>query len=103
MDDIVSLNQDDENDSDNIEKLPGENDSRPIDNFSLSKSIKLSILSAVLLLIMMTDVFVERVLEPMNPTFVYNRGPTRKGLVVISMMLAMGMIVLDFLIRIDKI
>lgn len=106
MDDIVSITNDNTQsksgncDMDLIKISSSEN---TLKSFSLAQSVKLAIASSILFLFMMTDVFLEQVLEPINATLVYNRSLTRKGIVSIAILLAMGIIVLDFLIGMDKI
>ena len=66
--------------------------------FNLQKSIKMSMLLSMFFLLLMTDVFVERVLEKMNPSFVNDRKATTPGIVAQAVMLTIAVVLVDYVV-----
>ena len=68
------------------------------EGFDLKKSIKTSIILTMVFLFLMTDVFVERVLEKMNPSFVNDRKATTPGIVAQAIMLTIAVVLVDYIV-----
>ena len=77
-------------------------DEKPMKSFDMGKSMKLAGFSFIAFILLMSDVFILRVLDRQNMDFVSGRCPTKKGLCCIGVLLAMSMVVLDFLIVKEK-
>lgn len=80
-----------------------ESDDEPVQiikstEFNLQKSIKMSMLLSMFFLLLMTDVFVERVLEKMNPSFVNDRKATTPGIVAQAVMLTIAVVLVDYVV-----
>lgn len=80
-----------------------ESDDEPVQiskstRYDLKKSIKMSIILAMLFLFLMTDVFVERVLEKMNPSFVNDRKATTSGIVAQAIILTIAVVLVDYVV-----
>ncbi len=88
---------DDSDDDDNTTSNMNES------KYNFWKSAKVAFILSIIFIFMMTDVFVERVLERMNGSFVSDRRPTMSGIVAQALILTMSAIVLDYLITTEKI
>jgi uncharacterized protein YqhQ len=75
----------------------------PMRCFSLSHTCKLSFLTFVMFVLIMSDVFVERVMGKANLGLIQGRIPTKKGICAQGVILVIALIVLDFLISHEKI
>lgn len=71
---------------------------KPVSTFDFMHSAKLAIFMFLVYLVVMSDVFIERVMSPVGADLVVGRIPTRKGMVIQGLLLATGLIVMDFLI-----
>ena len=67
------------------------------------KSAKVAFVLAIIFIFMMTDVFVERVLERLGSNFVSDRRATTSGVVAQALILTMSAIIIDYLISTEKI
>jgi hypothetical protein len=91
----------DESDDD-AEDAGSDDSDAQLKTFDLGRSMKLSGFGFVAFILLMSDVFVLRVLGRQNYDLVSGRCPTKKGLVCIGVLLAMSLVVLDFLIVKEK-
>jgi hypothetical protein len=66
-------------------------------------SIKMGFLSFVLYILIMSDVFIERVMSKVSPQLVEGRVPTRKGICMQGILLIIGIIIIDLLIAGEKV
>lgn len=71
--------------------------------YSFGHSCKLSALTFVMFILIMSDVFIERVMAKTKLDLVTGRTPTKKGMCAQGILLAMSLMVLDFLINKEKI
>ena len=71
--------------------------------FNLGYSCKHGALTFVLFILLMSDVFIERVMGKTKMNLVEGRTPTKKGICVIGLCLVMGMILLGALLSFEKI
>ena len=66
-------------------------------------SVKMGFLSFVLYILIMSDVFIERVMSKVSPQLVEGRVPTRKGICMQGVLLIIGIIIIDLLIAGEKV
>jgi hypothetical protein len=85
---------DDEDDEDDEPKI--------LKPFSLGRSAKLAGFTFLAFILLMSDVFVLRIMDRANMDLVSGRCPTKKGLIAQGVLLAFAMIVFDFLITKEK-
>jgi hypothetical protein len=101
-----SKKQDDSDDESDDETAgdadSGDSDDTQLKSFDLGSSMKLAGFSFIAFILLMSDVFVLRVLDRQGMDLVSGRCPTKKGLVCIGVLLALSMVVLDFLIVKEK-
>jgi hypothetical protein len=71
--------------------------------YNFWKSAKVALILAIIFIFMMTDVFVERVLERLGGGFVSDRRATTSGVVAQALILTMSAIIVDYLISTEKI
>ena len=93
---------DDEEDNDTGDADSDDSDEKPLKSFDLGRSVKLASFTFVAFVLLMSDVFVLRVLNRQDYDLVSGRCPTKKGLGCIGVLLVMSMVVLDFLIVKEK-
>lgn len=93
---------DNESDDDTVDPESDDLDETQSKAFDLGKSMKLAGFTFVTFILLMSDVFVLRVMDRQNYNLVSGRCPTKKGLGCIGLLLAMSMVVLDFLIVKEK-
>lgn len=72
-------------------------------SYDFTKSCKLGILIFVLFLLVMSDVFVERVMSKSSIGLVNGRTPTKKGMCAQGIVIVIAFICLDFLVSKEKI
>jgi hypothetical protein len=66
-------------------------------------SVKLGLISFVFYILIMSDVFVERVMSKTTFGLVEGRSPTKKGICAQGVLLIIGVIIIDLLIMKEKI
>ena len=88
--------EDEDEDGDDTTASPG------LQPFKLGRSAKLAGFTFLSFILLMSDVFVLRVMDRAGVGLVSGRCSTKKGLVIQGMLLAMSMIVFDFLITKEK-
>ncbi len=93
-DDADESDRDSDNDSDCGDDEP----TRTRRSFDFTRAGKLAIFVVLLFFLLMSDVFIERVMGRINPGLIDGRIPTRRGIMVQGVLLAIGFIVFDFLI-----
>jgi hypothetical protein len=71
--------------------------------YEFGHSCKLSALMFIMFILIMSDVFIERVMSKTKLDLVTGRTPTKKGMCAQGVILALSLIVLDFLINKEKI
>jgi hypothetical protein len=70
---------------------------------NMLNSVKLGLISFVFYILIMSDVFVERVMSKTNVGLVEGRTPTKKGICAQGILLIIGIIIIDLLITKEKI
>ena len=100
--DMKQDDSDDEEDNDTGDADSDVSDDTPLKAFDLGHSMKLAGFSFIAFILLMSDVFVLRVLNRQDYDLVSGRCPTKKGLGCIGVLLAMSIVVLDFLIVKEK-
>lgn len=109
--DAVSINRDDssdesEDDEDKPKSTKKKSSKAPLANkrgFSMSHSCKLGLWLFVMFALVMSDVFIERVMSKTKLGLVNGRLPTTKGLCAQGLILVIALIIFDFLISHEKI
>jgi hypothetical protein len=93
---------DDDSDSDSDDDETSGMDAHKLQPFKLGRSAKLAGFTFLAFILLMSDVFVLRVMDRANVGLVSGRCPTKKGLVAQGVLLAFAMIIFDFLITKEK-
>lgn len=69
----------------------------------MSHSCKLGLMTFVIFVLIMSDVFVERVMGKAKLGLIDGRTPTKKGICAQGLIIVIALIILDFLISHEKI
>jgi short subunit fatty acids transporter len=102
--DAVAINRNEESDdSDDDVDIVKNTRKKKTPTYRFGHSCKLSILMFVAFILIMSDVFVERVMAKTKMGLVLGRTPTKKGICAQGVILVLSLIVLDFLISKEKI
>lgn len=107
--DAVAINRDDSSDDESdgdvevVQKKKSQRKKQSRNEYSLGHSCKLSMLMFIMFILIMSDVFIERVMSKTNLDLVTGRVPTKKGICAQGVVLVFALIVLDFLISKEKI
>jgi hypothetical protein len=102
---MPSKRKDEDSDSDSESDDDAEDDrrdARASKGFDFVSSGKLAFYAFLVFVVLMSDVFIERVLAGSGIGLVEGRNPTKKGIVVQGVLLSLGLIALDFLISKEK-
>lgn len=100
-DDSDSSDSDDENTVDTKQKKVRHNKTKHVYDFG--KSCKLGCFMFIVFILIMSDVFIERVMSKSKMDLVSGRTPTKKGICVQGILIVIAIILLDFLICKEKI
>jgi hypothetical protein len=101
---------DNSDDGENKNGVKGKKKNKKKDKYSrypsisdnVTHSVKLGVLSFVFYILVMSDVFIERVMSKVSPQLVEGRVPTRKGICVQGVLLIIGIIIIDIMIAGEK-
>lgn len=103
----VSKKRDDDSDSDADNEADDDNDgdqsdAEPKESFKLGHTAKLAGFTFLTFILLSSDVFISRVMGRSGADLVAGQYPTKKGIAVQGLLLAMGVIVFEFLICKEK-
>jgi hypothetical protein len=99
----VDRKRDDDSDSDDADDESDDSaEHTQPKSFALGKSVKLAGLTFLAFILLMSDVFVLRVMDRAGVGLVSGRCPSVKGIVVQGILLVLAMILFDFLIAKEK-
>ena len=104
--DAIAINRDDSDDDESdceVEDIPKKRVKKPKKEYKFAHSCKLSILMFVMFILIMSDVFIERVMAKTKLDLVTGRTPTKKGICAQGVTLVLALIAIDFLITKEKI
>jgi hypothetical protein len=103
--DCVAINRDDSDDDsdDDVEIMPNKHKKSSKISIEFGHTAKLGILTFILFLLIMSDVFIERVLGKTTLGLVTGRTPTKKGICAQGVILVLAMTIIHILITNEKI
>lgn len=98
-----SKKRDDDSDSDaDVEDDGDQSDDEPKESFKLGHTAKLAGFTFLTFILLSSDVFISRVMGRSGADLVTGQYPTKKGIAIQGMLLAMGVIIFEFLICKEK-